>query len=126
MPDLEVPDEATLRQRREEVQELVDVIAPRGDTILDLVAGDGKDLAVKVLRLLERYQPLTQEALQQFIRGSGDETADVEGILIQLEEANMILRGSEKHSGVSYVNYRVTMKGDMALRQATQEEAAPS
>ncbi|MHA2026879.1 MAG: hypothetical protein ACW98U_13350 [Candidatus Thorarchaeota archaeon] len=94
-------------------------------TLLDRVAGDGKDLAVSVLKLLERYEPLTEEAVRRFVIANGDEpNPDVEGILARLEHASMILRGSESHSGVSYSNYRITMKGSMALKQSDEVGAS--
>jgi len=92
-------------------------------TLLEHVAGADTDLAVSVLRLLTRYEPLTEEAIRKFIwSNKHDENADVEGVLARLEKANMILRGHEVHGGVSYMNFRVTMKGTMALRQIGGEE----
>ncbi len=79
-------------------------------------------LVIKILRLIQRYEPLTEEAIRRFIQTSGED-GDVEGILIQLKEASLILEGHESHSGVSYKNYRLTMKGSMALRQADKEVA---
>jgi hypothetical protein len=94
-------------------------------TLLDRVAGDGRTLAVSVLKLLERYEPLTEEAVRRFVIANGDEpNPDVEGILARLEHASMILRGHESHSGVSYSNYRITMKGSMALKQADEVGAS--
>jgi hypothetical protein len=94
-------------------------------TLLDRVAGDGRNLAVSVLKLLERYEPLTEEAVRRFVIANGDEpNPDVEGILARLEHASMILRGHESHSGVSYANYRITMKGSMALKQADEVGAS--
>ncbi|MFW9926099.1 MAG: hypothetical protein ACFFDM_04950 [Candidatus Thorarchaeota archaeon] len=90
-------------------------------TLLDRVAGDSKDLAVRVLKLLERYEPLTEEAVRRFVLANGSEpNPDVEGVLARLEHASMILRGHESHSGVSYSNFRITMKGSMALKQADE------
>lgn len=69
-----------------------------------------------------RYEPLTEEAVRKFIRSDKrHENADVEGILARLERANMILRGHEVHGGVSYTNFRVTMKGTMAMREEVPE-----
>jgi hypothetical protein len=94
-------------------------------TLLDRVAGDGRDLAVSVLKLLERYEPLTEEAVRRFVIANGDEpNPDVERILARLEHASMILRGHESHSGVSYSNYRITMKGSMALKQSEEVGAS--
>jgi len=94
-------------------------------TLLDRVAGDGRNLAVRVLKLLERYEPLTEEAVRRFVIANGDDpNPDVEGILARLEHASMILRGHESHSGVSYANYRITMKGSMALKQADEVGAS--
>lgn len=92
-------------------------------SLLEYVAGADTELAHGVLRLLTRYEPLTEEAIRKFIRAQKhDENADVEGILARLEKANMILRGHEVHGGVSYTNFRVTMKGTHAMRQAGNEE----
>ena len=90
-----------------------------------MVAAGNTDLAIRVLKLLERYEPLTEEAVRRFIVSSGeDKNPDIEGVLARLEHASMILRGSESHSGVTYSNYRITMKGSMALRQAKEVEGA--
>ncbi|MFW9892861.1 MAG: hypothetical protein ACFFFO_11690 [Candidatus Thorarchaeota archaeon] len=94
-------------------------------TLIDRVAGESKDLAVRVLKLLERYEPLTEEAVRRFVIANGSESnPDVEGVLARLEHASMILRGHESHSGVSYSNFRITMKGSMALKQANEEIAS--
>ncbi|MFX0108282.1 MAG: hypothetical protein ACFE7R_08365, partial [Candidatus Hodarchaeota archaeon] len=94
---------------------------PKGETLLDRVAGGSRKLAVKILTLLQRYEPLTEEALRKFVASSGENgDSDVEGVIARLEHASMILRGHEVHSGVSYTNYRITMKGTMALRQHTE------
>lgn len=96
-------------------------ISLHGRTLLDMVASGETDLAVRVLKLLERYEPLTEEAVRRFVVSSGEEkNPDIEGILARLEHASMILRGHENHSGVSYSNFRITMKGSMALRQAEE------
>ena len=93
-------------------------------TLIGHVAGSKTDLALSVLRLLQRYEPLTEEALRRFIISSGGrEDMDVEAVLVRLEHASMILRGHESHGGVSYANYRLTMKGTMALHQMAGEQA---
>jgi hypothetical protein len=79
------------------------------------------ELTIKVLRLLERYEPLTEEAMRRFILATGQD-GDVEGTLIRLKESSLILEGYESHSGVSYKNYRLTMKGTMALNKVNKEE----
>ncbi len=90
----------------------------RDGSLLDRVGGGDQDLAIMILKLLKRYEPLTQEAVRRFISTSGYEgDSDVEGVLARLEHSSMILRGHEVHSSVSYTNYRLTMKGNMALRQ---------
>lgn len=94
-------------------------------TLLDKVSAGRTNLTIRVLKLLERYEPLTLEAVRRFIISSGSENdPDVEAILARLEHASMILRGHEVHSGVSYTNYRITMKGSMALRQTEGMEGA--
>ena len=98
-------------------------VSPHDRTLIDMVAAGNTDLAIRVLKLLERYEPLTEEAVRRFIVSSGeDKNPDVEGVIARLEHASMILRGSESHSGVSYSNFRITMKGSMALRQAKEVE----
>ncbi len=93
-------------------------------TLIGHIAGRKTDLAVSVLRLLQRYEPLTEEALRRFIiSSSGREDEDVETVLVRLEHASMILRGHEFHGGVSYANYRLTMKGTMALHQMSGDES---
>lgn len=94
-------------------------------SLLDRVSAGSTNLAIRVLKLLERYEPLTEEAVRRFIVSSGtDNDPDVEAILARLEHASMILKGHEVHSGVSYTNYRITMKGSMALRQTEGMGAA--
>jgi hypothetical protein len=91
---------------------------PHDRTLLEMVAAGSTNLAIRVLKLLERYEPLTEEAVRRFILANGNDThPDIEGVLARLEHASMILRGHESHSGVSYSNFRITMKGSMALRQ---------
>jgi len=92
-------------------------------SILTLKTED--NLPRKILKLIERYEPLTEEAIRRFILASGED-GDVEGILIRLKESSLILEGHESHSGVSYKNYRLTMKGNMALRQTDKEVATTS
>jgi hypothetical protein len=104
--------------------EEVDSRADEG-SLLDRVSAGSTALAIRVLKLLERYEPLTQEAVRRFILSSGsDNDPDVEAVLARLEHASMILRGHEVHSGVSYTNFRITMKGSMALRQTEGMESA--
>ena len=94
-------------------------------SLLDRVSAGSTNLAIRVLKLLERYEPLTEEAVRRFIVSVGaDNDPDVEAVLARLEHASMILKGHEVHSGVSYVNYRITMKGSMALRQTGDMEGA--
>ncbi|MFX1560154.1 MAG: hypothetical protein ACFFBL_06180 [Promethearchaeota archaeon] len=100
--------------------EAPDMISP-DRTLLDMVTAGSTDLAIRVLKLLERYEPLTEEAVRRFVLANGTDTdPDIEGVLARLEHASMILRGHESHSGVSYTNFRITMKGSMALRQAEE------
>lgn len=103
--------------------EAIGDLTPQTDSLIDRVAGGQRDTAVKVLQLLERYEPLTEEALRKFIL-TGDETGDpdIAGVLARLEHAGMILKGHEVHGAVSYTNYRITMKGSMALRQASMRD----
>ena len=98
---------------------------PNRGSLLDRVSVGSTTLAIRVLKLLERYEPLTQEAVRRFVLASGSENdPDIEAILARLEHASMILRGHEVHNGVSYTNYRITMKGSMALRQTEGMEGA--
>ena len=116
----------------EDLRARLSIIAPAGvaseedssRTFIESVGGSESDLTHRVLKLLERYEPLTEEAVRKFILASGAEDIDVEGVIIRLREAGMILEGHENHSGVSYKNYRLTMKGQMALRQSAAAEGA--
>ncbi|MFW9920607.1 MAG: hypothetical protein ACFFED_13470, partial [Candidatus Thorarchaeota archaeon] len=92
--------------------------------LLSLSSTRDGDLPLKILKLIERYEPLTEEAIRRFIQASGSD-GDVEGIIIRLKESSLILEGHESHSGVSYKNYRLTMKGNVALRKATKEVTVP-
>ncbi|RLI57886.1 MAG: hypothetical protein DRO87_06520 [Candidatus Thorarchaeota archaeon] len=89
-------------------------------TLLETLGGRDVETMANVLRLLTKYEPLTEESVRQFMRSRGDPDADIEAILARLEKASMILRGHESHGGVSYTNYRITMKGSMALRQTEE------
>ncbi|MFW9884668.1 MAG: hypothetical protein ACFFEX_09820 [Candidatus Thorarchaeota archaeon] len=96
-----------------------------GDSLIDRVAGGQRNTAIKMLRLLERYEPLTEEAMRKFLlSGDGNEDPDISGVLARLEKSGMILRGHEVHGAVSYTNYRITMKGSMALHQVAQRDEA--
>ena len=101
------------------------ILADSEESLLHRVTPGDSTLAIRVLKLLERYEPLTEEAVRRFIASSGlDNNPDVEAVLARLEHASMILRGHEVHSGVSYTNFRITMKGSMALRQVEGLEGA--
>lgn len=91
--------------------------------IARITSGNDRNLVRKVLRLLERYEPLTEEAMRKFIQVSGD-SGDIEGVILRLRESGLILEGHESHAGVSYKNYRLTMKGAMALRQLEKGDSA--
>jgi len=92
-------------------------------TLLETVAGKDREAAVKVLRLLQRYEPLTEESVRRFLKASEDDEIDVQAVLMKLERSSLILRGHETHGGTSYTNFRVTMKGTMALRQIEEVSA---
>ena len=126
-PDM-TPDFVTSEETRR-ITSLIDsepsVNPENKGSLLDRVAAGSTNLAIRVLKLLERYEPLTEEAVRRFIVSSGaDNDPDVEAVLARLEHASMILKGHEVHSGVSYSNYRITMKGSMALRQTDHMEGA--
>lgn len=86
-------------------------------TLLETIGGKDNQFLIQVLSLLTKYEPLTEQSVTQFLKSSGAPDVDVEAILARLEKASMILRGRESHGGVSYTNYRITMKGTMALKQ---------
>jgi len=88
------------------------------NTLIDTVGGRDSETVKEVLRLLTRYEPLTEESVKRFLSSSGGPEVDIEAILARLENASLILKGHESHAGVSYKNYRITMKGSMVLRQA--------
>jgi hypothetical protein len=117
------PEELDRRISKFVPQESLTEGSPQGDSLLDRVAGGQRETAVKMLLLLERYEPLTEEAMRKFLL-SGDVSGDpdISGVLARLEQAGMILRGHEVHGAVSYTNYRITMKGSMALRQVAQRD----
>jgi len=92
--------------------------ADRPQTLLDQIGGRNSETVKEVLQLLTRYEPLTEESVRRFMNAKGSTEVDIEAILTQLENASLVLRGHESHAGVSYKNYRITMKGSMALRQA--------
>ncbi|MHA2262363.1 MAG: hypothetical protein ACXAEN_08255 [Candidatus Thorarchaeota archaeon] len=123
--DLEAPtyEELQDRIRRSIEPAVVTSVPSENGTILDTVSGKNRDLATAILTLLKQYEPLTDESVRKFVETKGQSSEDVEAVLLQLEEASMILRGHEYHGGVSYTNWRVTMKGDMALKQAAVEGA---
>ncbi|MFW9888745.1 MAG: hypothetical protein ACFFER_11205 [Candidatus Thorarchaeota archaeon] len=122
------------RVHPEAMERRISDIIPRGipnegvafsDSLIDRVAGGQRDTAIKMLRLLERYEPLTEEAMRKFLLSADvNEDPDISGVLARLEKSGMILRGHEVHGAVSYTNYRITMKGSMALHQVAQREEA--
>lgn len=87
-------------------------------TLLAVVGGRDTASVKEILKLLTRYEPLTEESVRRFLNAKDHTEVDIEAILARLENASLILRGSESHAGVSYKNYRITMKGSMALRQS--------
>lgn len=123
-PDLS-PDFAASEETRR-VTSLIDSSSTDNEgSLLDRVSAGSTNFAIRVLKLLERYEPLTEEAVRRFIASSGsDNDPDVEAVLARLEHASMILKGHEVHASVSYTNYRITMKGSMALRQTDGMEGA--
>ena len=94
--------------------------AGKPKTLLAMVGGRDNESVKEILKLLTRYEPLTEESVRRFLNAKGHTEADIEAILARLENASLILRGSESHAGVSYKNYRITMKGSMALRQSEE------
>jgi hypothetical protein len=124
VPYLESISSDDLRERTSQITKDVGLdTGPTSDGLFHHVAGGADELGLRILRLLERYEPLTEEAVRRFIVASGSD-GDVEGVLIRLKEASLIMEGHESHSGVAYKNYRLTMKGTMALRQSNKEVAA--
>jgi hypothetical protein len=122
MPQMESPtrDELLKRLTQTVTQKRPD---RKSTSLLDRVTSGQRELADEVLKLLRRYEPLTEEALNRFIAvHDSRESPDLEGVLAKLEHSGMILRGHETHGGVSYANYRITMKGTMALRQTDMKE----
>ncbi|TFG34594.1 hypothetical protein EU527_02500 [Candidatus Thorarchaeota archaeon] len=114
--------ESDTLQHSNRLSSIIDIDSQSSDesdvSLLNRVTAGNSSLAIRVLKLLERYEPLTEEAVRRFIISSGsDNDPDVEAVLARLEHASMILRGHEVHNGVSYTNFRITMKGSMALRQ---------
>ena len=123
-PDLS-PDFATSEETRRVTSMIDSGSTDNEGSLLDRVSAGSTNLAIRVLKLLERYEPLTEEAVRRFIvSSSSDNDPDVEAVLARLEHASMILKGHEVHSSVSYTNYRITMKGSMALRQTDGMEGA--
>lgn len=123
-PDLS-PDFATSEETRRVTSMIDSGSTDNEGSLLDRVSAGSTNLAIRVLKLLERYEPLTEEAVRRFIvSSSSDNDPDVEAVLARLEHASMILKGHEVHSAVSYTNYRITMKGSMALRQTDRTEGA--
>jgi hypothetical protein len=119
------PEELDRRISKLVPQESITEGSPQGDSLVDRVAGGQRETAVKMLQLLERYEPLTEEAMRKFLlTGDVNGDPDISGVLARLEQAGMILRGHEVHGAVSYTNYRITMKGSMALRQVVQRDEA--
>jgi hypothetical protein len=128
-PALDLSPEPIVTEEIRRVTSLIDSsasnVTDHEGSLLDKVSAGSTNLAIQVLKLLERYEPLTEEAVRRFIVSSGaDSNPDVEAILARLEHASMILKGHEIHSGISYTNYRITMKGSMALRQTEGMEGA--
>ncbi|MHA1480491.1 MAG: hypothetical protein ACTSQZ_03600, partial [Candidatus Thorarchaeota archaeon] len=123
-PALLTPSVEEMAIRLSSIKKEEDTIDKSSTLLIDTVAGRDGELTRKVLKLLERYEPLTEEAVRKFILSSGNNDGDVEGVIIRLRESGMILEGHEAHSGVSYKNYRLTMKGSMALRQEISVEGS--
>lgn len=110
----QIRERLKLLQRYEEPE-------PKSQSLLAHAVRENKELAARILELLDRYEPLTEKAIQSFLNQESLSTADMTQILYRLEKASLILRGHESHSGVDYRNYRLTLKGRMALRQFSEE-----
>ncbi|MBS3794762.1 MAG: hypothetical protein KGY80_07695 [Candidatus Thorarchaeota archaeon] len=110
----QIRERLKLLQRYEEQE-------PKSQSLLAHAVREHKELAARILELLDRYEPLTEKAIQSFLNQEALSTADMTQILYRLEKASLILRGHESHSGVDYRNYRLTLKGRMALRQFSEE-----
>ncbi len=122
-PVVLIPSEEDLRERLSSVTSSHhESDGTHSQGLLGTIAKRDPDLTKGVLRLLERYEPLTEESMGRFIKASGKLDGDIEGVLIRLKESGLILEGHETHSGVSYKNYRLTLKGTMAIRQSEEKE----
>ncbi len=116
-PDLIVEDLRSLRERSRSLTKSRGSHTFHSKRLVDQIEDDA-GINMRVLELLDQYEPLTEEAISKFISAQDEENVDVKAVLMRLEEANMILPGHEQHAGVSYKNFRLTMKGRMALKQS--------
>jgi hypothetical protein len=86
-------------------------------SLIEYISEGNPNLFIEILKILIRYEPVSREGIERFLKGLGIE-GDVDSALIRLEDASMIIGSRDSTSSVTYQNYRINMKGRMALRQA--------
>ena len=118
IPELPSYDEEKMRKKIDQIREQVIPNPETTHSLIDYVSGEESELVIEILKLLERYEPITRQGIDQFVKAKGNVSGDIDAALIRLMESSMILEGHEQHGSVSYQNYRITMKGKMALRQS--------
>ena len=118
IPELPPFDQESMRKKIEQIRDQVITDPETTHSLIDYVSGEDSELVVEILKLLERYEPITRQGIDQFVKAKGNMSGDIDAALIRLLESSMILEGHEQHGSVSYQNYRITMKGKMALRQS--------
>ena len=110
-------NEDDMRQRIERVGEHIVVRSSEKRTLVDMVSGGNRELVMAVLKMIEQYEPVSRESIDWFLKARSMVSEDTEGIITRLEQASIILRGHEKHGSTTYQNWRLTLKGKMAIKQ---------
>jgi hypothetical protein len=113
-------DEEGNASRVRAIQESM-VIKPQDPhSLIDYVSRGNSELIIEILKILKRYEPVSREGIERFLKAKGIE-GDVDSALIRLEEAAMIIGSQDSIGSTSYQNYRINMKGRTALRQSLEE-----
>ena len=119
-PEIKPFDEEGNASRVRAIQESM-VIKPQDPhSLIDYVSRGNSELIIEILKILKRYEPVSREGIERFLKAKGIE-GDVDSALIRLEEAAMIIGSQDSIGSTSYQNYRINMKGRTALKQALEE-----
>ena len=119
-PEMNPFDDEGNESRVKAIQESMVIKPQDSHSLIDYVSRGNSELIIEILKILKRYEPVSREGIERFLKAKGIE-GDVDSALIRLEEAAMIIGSQDSIGTTSYQNYRINMKGRTALRQSLEE-----